>query len=212
MTNFKEIVFNELGYKLSDLQLNQFKTYYEFLIEYNKNVNLTRITDLDEVCIKHFLDSILVINLLDFNKINSLIDMGSGAGFPGIPLKILYPHLEVLLVDARKKKLVFIDKLIEKLNLDKTTTLHARLEKLSFDKKYDLATARALTDLSTISSYAYPIINSHGYIISYKSVSYEEELNEFNKLWANKLKIVKVDTKELPFGSGSRSNLLLQKK
>ena len=212
MNNFKQIVFDELGYQLSDLQINQFKTYYEFLIEYNENVNLTRITDLEEVYIKHFLDSILVINLLDFNKINSLIDMGSGAGFPGIPLKILYPHLEVLLVDARKKKLVFIDKLIDKLNLDKTTTLHARLEKLSFDKKYDLATARALTNLSTISSYAYPIINSSGYIISYKSVSYEEELNEFNKLWANKLKIVKVDQKELPFESGSRSNLLLQKK
>ena len=134
MNNFKQIVFDKLGYQLSELQLNQFKTYYEFLIEYNKNVNLTRITDLDEVYIKHFLDSILVINLLNFNKINSLIDMGSGAGFPGIPLKILYPHLEVLLVDARKKKLVFIDKIIEKLNLDKTTTLHARLEKLSFDK------------------------------------------------------------------------------
>ena len=102
MNNFKQIVFDKLGYQLSELQLNQFKTYYEFLIEYNKNVNLTRITDLDEVYIKHFLDSILVINLLDFNKINSLIDMGSGAGFPGIPLKILYPHLEVLLVDARK--------------------------------------------------------------------------------------------------------------
>lgn len=87
MNNFKQIVFDKLGYQLSELQLNQFKTYYEFLIEYNKNVNLTRITDLDEVYIKHFLDSILVINLLDFNKINSLLIWEVELVFPVYHLK-----------------------------------------------------------------------------------------------------------------------------
>ncbi len=107
--NFKQIVLKYTGYELTDYQINQFETYYEFLIAYNKKVNLTRITDKEEVYIKHFLDSILPIKQIDFKTINKVIDMGSGAGFPGIPLKILYPHLEVLLVDARKKKLVFLD-------------------------------------------------------------------------------------------------------
>ena len=212
MINFKEIVKNQLGYELTDYQFEQFNTYYKFLIEYNKKVNLTRITELEDVYIKHFLDSILVINLIDFTSIKSVIDMGSGAGFPGIPLKILYPHLEVLLVDARRKKLTFIDQLIDKLELSNTKTLHARLEKIKLDNKFDLATARALTDLTQITDYAYPLINQNGYIISYKSLSYEEELKEFNKKWSKKVAIEKVDEQILPYNAGSRYNILLKKK
>ena len=207
----KELFKTNLGYELSDYQVEQFNIYYEFLIEYNKKVNLTRITEKEEAYIKHFLDSVLPIRLLDFNKINTLIDMGSGAGFPGIPLKILYPHLKVLLVDARKKKLVFIDKLIVKLNLDKTTTLHGRLEQIKLDKQFDVATARALSNLNTISEYAYPLIKNNGYIISYKSQSYEEEVEAFKKKWSNKLKIKKVDHFELPNNYGIRYNLLIEK-
>lgn len=209
--NFKDIVFKQTGYELSAYQLEQFEKYFAFLIEYNKNVNLTRITEKDDVYIKHFLDSIIVINLIDFTKINTLLDMGSGAGFPGIPLKILYPHLEVLLVDARKKKLVFLEKLFEVLNLSNITTTHSRLEDLDYKNYFDLATARALSDLNTISKYAYPLIKTGGHIISYKSQSYETELREFSDAWKGKLKIERVDYQELPNESGARYNVLIRK-
>lgn len=209
--NFKEVVKKYINYDLSEYQLQQFEIYYEFLIDYNKKVNLTRIVEQEEVYIKHFLDSILVNNLIDFTKINSLIDMGSGAGFPGVPLKILYPHLEVVLVDARKKKLLFLEKLFKKLNLTKIKTIHERLEKLKFDKHFDLATARALSSLDMISNYAYPILKKGGYIVSYKSQNYEEEMTDFNKKWEAKIKVEKIDYRELPKAAGTRYNILLKK-
>ncbi|HHT82070.1 MAG TPA: 16S rRNA (guanine(527)-N(7))-methyltransferase RsmG [Acholeplasmataceae bacterium] len=209
--NFKELVLKYTGYEINDYQINQFEIYYEFLIEYNQKVNLTRITEKEDVYIKHFLDSILPIKQVDFTKLNKIIDMGSGAGFPGIPLKILYPHLEVLLVDARKKKLIFLDQLIEKLNLSKTKTLHERLEKIQTKDYFDLATARALSSLEDIIKYAYPLIKKNGYILSYKSVKYEEELNEVSNKYKDKTKVVSIENTYLPEDSGTRNNILIKK-
>jgi len=209
--NFKELVLKYTEYELTDYQLNQFKIYYEFLIEYNKKVNLTRITEKDEVYIKHFLDSIIPIKQVDFNKIYKIIDMGSGAGFPGIPLKILYPHLEVLLVDARKKKLIFLDQLIEKLKLTNTKTLHERLEKIQIKDYFDLATARALSSIEETIKYAYPLIKKGGYILSYKSLRFEEELNEVSEKLKDKTKVISVVNTFLPDDSGTRNNIIIKK-
>ena len=209
--NFKELVLKYTGYEINDYQINQFEIYYEFLIEYNQKVNLTRITEKEDVYIKHFLDSILPIKQVDFTKLNKIIDMGSGAGFPGIPLKILYPHLEVLLVDARKKKLVFLDKLIEKLKLSNTSTLHERLEKIQKKNYFDLATARALSSLEDILKYAYPLVNSGGLILSYKSLTYEDEINDVSKKYKENTEVVSISNTILPNDSGTRNNILIKK-
>jgi 16S rRNA (guanine527-N7)-methyltransferase len=209
--NFKNLVLEHTGYELSEYQLKQFEMYYEFLIEYNQKVNLTRITEKEGVYIKHFLDSIIPVKQVDFSKINKLIDMGSGAGFPGIPLKILYPHLEVLLVDARKKKLVFLDKLIEKLKLSNTSTLHERLEKIQKKNYFDLATARALSSLEDILKYAYPLVNSGGLILSYKSLTYEDEINDVSKKYKENTEVVSISNTILPNDSGTRNNILIKK-
>lgn len=210
--NFKDLVKQYTNYDLSDYQLSQFETYYEFLIEYNKKVNLTRIVEKEDVYIKHFLDSILPITQIDLKQVYSLIDMGSGAGFPGIPLKILYPHLEVTLVDARKKKLVFLDQLIEKLALNNVITKHERLESINPNHQYDLATARALSTLEQVLEYAYPLIKSNGHILSYKAISYQEDLENLSKVWKNKINITSIVESELPQNSGIRYNILIFKK
>jgi 16S rRNA (guanine527-N7)-methyltransferase len=209
--NFKELVFKYTNYELTDDQIDQFEIYYNFLVEYNKKVNLTRITEKTDVYLKHFLDSILPIKQLDFTKINTVIDMGSGAGFPGIPLKILYPHLEIVLVDARKKKLVFLDALIEKLKLSNIKTMHERLEKIALKNHFDLATARALSSMEDIIKYACPLIKSGGYILSYKSLKYKEELNEISSTSKNKIKLINISDYYLPNDSGTRYNILIKK-
>lgn len=209
--NFKKIVKENLNIDITTKQLSMFETYYTYLIDYNKKVNLTTITEKEDVFIKHFLDSLLVIDLIDFTKITKVIDMGSGAGLPGIPLKILYPHLDITLVDARKKKLLFIDNLIDKLKLTNIRTKHSRLEDLKENNYYDLALSRALGSLNLTSKYAYRLVKKNGYIISYKSINYEEELKEFNGNFENKIRIIKIDNKNLPLNKGKRINILLKK-
>ena len=115
---FKDDVKDNLQIELTEFQLKQFDIYYKFLIEYNEVTNLTRITDEEEVYYKHFYDSLTIVKSLDMNGINTLCDMGAGAGFPSIPLKIMYPHLQITIIDSLGKRITFLKLLIEKLNLD----------------------------------------------------------------------------------------------
>ncbi|MCI7181462.1 MAG: 16S rRNA (guanine(527)-N(7))-methyltransferase RsmG [Schaedlerella sp.] len=175
----------ELNIELSDLQLEQFYKYYELLIEWNKVMNLTGITDVDEVYEKHFLDSLAVVKAIDLKKVNWMIDIGTGAGFPGIPLKIVFPHLKVVLLDSLKKRINFLDAVVNELGLINVTTIHGRAEDhakdIKYREKFDLCVSRAVSNLSTLSEYCLPYVRLGGVFISYKSGIIEGEVEESKK-------------------------------
>ncbi len=170
----------EIGVNLSDLQFNQFFTYYIMMLEKNKVMNLTAITEMEEVIDKHFMDSIMLKKVVDLDKIQTVADMGTGAGFPGIPLKIVFPHLEITLMDSLNKRLQFLDEVIAELGLTGIETLHGRAEDIGKDllyrENYDLCVSRAVANLSTLSEYCLPVVRKGGQFISYKSGDVVEEL------------------------------------
>ena len=176
---------NELGIQLTNIQKEQFDRYYELLVEWNKVMNLTGITDYDEVNLKHFTDSLTIVRINNMNNISAVIDVGTGAGFPGLPIKIVFPHIKVVLLDSLNKRIKFLDKVIEELNLDNVVTLHGRAEdyarKAEYREQFDVCVSRAVANLSTLSEYCMPFIKKGGYFISYKSAESDEEIKESEK-------------------------------
>lgn len=182
-----EIFAEELanyGFKLSSKQKEQFATYYNKLIEFNKKVNPTRITDKNEVYLKHFFDSITP--LLEFSDLfkgeKSLCDVGAGAGFPSLPIKILCPDLSITIVDSLGKRLKFLDELVSDLSLDKVTLVHSRAEDAGQNKnlreKFDLVTGRAVARMSVLSEYCLPLAKVDGYLVALKGPKAQDELAE----------------------------------
>jgi len=173
----------ELGITLSKQQLTQFSDYYDLLVEWNSFMNLTAITDFDEVCKKHFLDSLSIVKAYDSDFLTkdslSLIDIGTGAGFPGIPIKIAFPSIQVTLLDSLNKRIKFLDTVIEKLALANCVTYHGRAEDFAKEnllrEKYDICVSRAVANLSTLSEYCLPYVKVGGDFVSYKSEKITEE-------------------------------------
>ena len=166
---------------LDDKKMDSFLKYYELLIEWNSFMNLTSITDFSEVLKKHFIDSISLVNAVPYLLKDSyqIIDVGSGAGFPGIPLKIIFPQLKVTLIDSLNKRIKFLNEVSNSLGLENMTIIHGRAEDLArpgkLREKYDFCISRAVSNLATLSEYCIPFVRKDGFFISYKSEQISEE-------------------------------------
>ena len=207
---------SELGLTITEEQIEKFDKYYEMLIETNKVMNLTSITEYDEVIIKHFIDSLLVVNIFDINQSKKMIDVGTGAGFPGIPIKIMFPEIRVVLLDSLNKRLKFLNNVIDELGLKNITTVHGRAEDIAhmdeYREKFSLCVSRAVANLSTLSEYCIPFINESGIFISYKSEFSEEETDNAKKaikVFGGKIEDTYIE--ELPHSDINRSFVVIKK-
>ena len=185
MSQIFETKLSALGITLTEEQKQQFDKFYELLVEWNKVMNLTGITEYEEVNEKHFVDSLSIVKAIDITKVKSVIDIGTGAGFPGIPLKIAFPHLKVVLLDSLNKRIKFLNTVIEELGLKDIKTIHGRAEDFAKQQEYreqfDLCVSRAVANLATLSEYCIPYVKKEGMFIPYKSGEIEDELEQSRK-------------------------------
>lgn len=182
MCHLLESKVKDLSLVLNEKQKRQFEDYYRILVEWNNVMNLTAITEYEEVIEKHFIDSLSIVNVIDFCKIYNVIDIGTGAGFPGIPLKIAFPKIQITLLDSLNKRVNFLNEVIEHLSLTDIHAVHGRAEDYAKQKEYreqyDLCVSRAVANLSTLSEYCLPYVKIHGFFIPYKSGDIDVELQK----------------------------------
>ncbi len=209
-------LLEEKGISLSPQQLSQFDTYYKLLVEWNEKMNLTAITDEEEVYLKHFYDSITASFYVDFNQELSMCDVGAGAGFPSIPLKICFPDLKVTIVDSLNKRITFLQTLASELGLKNVYFVHDRAETFGknadYREKFDLVTARAVARLSVLSELCLPLVKEGGMFVPMKAAAASEELEKGKKaLQILGGKLEKVHSFSLPLEESERNILIINK-
>ena len=200
--------------KLEETHIGKFYKYMQLLLEWNEKINLTAITDPNEVILKHFVDSLTISKYIEDNS--TIVDIGTGAGFPGIPLKIIREDLRITLVDSLNKRIKFLEEVIEELELKNIIPIHARAEEfgrnVKYREKFDYATSRAVANLSTLSEYLIPLVKIKGKIISMKGSAVDEEIidskNAINVLGG---KILKIDEFNLPSSDIKRNVIIIEK-
>jgi len=208
-----ELELNKLGIKVNIEQLNQFNRYYELLIEWNEKINLTSITEKQDVYLKHFYDSATIVKVIDLEKVKSLCDIGTGAGFPGIVLKILFPDLKVTLIDALEKRVKFLNVVISELDLDGIETIHARSEEYGIKNRelYDVVTARAVATLPVLMEYCVPLVKTGKFFIPMKANISQEMISSANAIKQLNLKNIRKEEFFLPYENSNRTIILYLK-
>lgn len=204
----------EISIEFSNIQIERFYKYMNLLIEWNKKINLTAITEPKEIIIKHFIDSLTVLK--DIKGKNTLVDVGTGAGFPGIPLKIMDEEIKITLLDSLNKRINFLNEVINQLDLKNIETIHSRVEDAGKNKKYrerfDIATARAVANLATLSEYMLPLVKVGGKSICMKGSEVSEELQNSKKaISILGGEIENIDNFQLPKSDMMRNIVIIKK-
>ncbi|MCQ4087759.1 16S rRNA (guanine(527)-N(7))-methyltransferase RsmG [Saccharibacillus sp. JS10] len=199
----------EKGIEINDTQLQQFETYYELLVEWNEKMNLTGITEREQVYEKHFYDSVTLAFFVDMKRVENLADIGSGAGFPGVPLKIVFPHLKLCIIDSLNKRITFLKAVSEGLGLKNAEFLHGRAEewghKRGYRDSFDLVTARAVARLAVLNEFCLPFVKPGGVFAAMKGTDPTEEITDSAKsLRELRGEITDVDAFRLPFDDSER--------
>ncbi len=200
----------KLGITLTSYQQEQLKKFYHLLISWNEKINLTRITSENEVYLKHFYDSLTIRKVIDLNKVNTLCDVGTGAGFPGIVLKIVYPNLKITLVDALQKRVKYLNEIIKELDLLDIVAIHSRGEDLK--EKYDVVTARAVANITKLLNYTMHLVEENGVFIAMKGNITEELTPAVQKAISKKYSIEKIEEFYLPYENSQRSLVVIKNK
>lgn len=200
----------KLGITLTSYQQEQLKKFYHLLISWNEKINLTRITSENEVYLKHFYDSLTITKVIDLNKVNTLCDVGTGAGFPGIVLKIVYPNLKITLVDALQKRVKYLNEIIKELDLSDIVAIHSRGEDLK--EKYDVVTARAVANITKLLNYTMHLVEENGVFIAMKGNITEELTPTVQKAISQKYSIEKIEEFYLPYENSQRSLVVIKNK
>ncbi len=200
----------KLNIILTEEQIEKLNKFYELLIEWNKKINLTRIEDEEEVYLKHFYDSLTIVKVVDLNKINTLCDVGTGAGFPGIVLKIVFPNLKVTLIDSLQKRVNYLNTIIKDLNLSDIEAIHARGE--DYKGKFDLVTSRAVANIEKLVKYTMHLVSPNGIFVAMKGDIDNELTEEIKNKLSKKYIITKIEKFILPIEESKRSLVVMKNK
>lgn len=201
---------NELNIEVTEEKLNKLEKFYELLIDWNNKINLTRIVEKEEVYLKHFYDSLTIVKEVDLNKVETLCDVGTGAGFPGIVLKIFYPHLKITLVDSLLKRVNYLNTIIKDLELNNIVAIHARGEDVK--EKFDIVTSRAVANIEKLVVYTMHLVNKTGRLVALKGDIDKELTDDVKRKLERKYIIEKINKFELPIENSKRSLVILKNK
>ena len=209
----KELFIEELSklnVPLSEKQLEQLDKYYELLIEWNEKINLTRITEYEDVYLKHFYVSLTIAKVVDLSTKQTLCDVGTGAGFPGVVLKIVYPNLKITLVDSLQKRVNYLNEIVKELGLEDIHAIHSRGE--DFKETFDVVTARAVANIEKLVTYTMHLVNKNGIFVAMKGNIDEELTSQVEQKLSRKYKIEQVEKFLLPIENSNRSLIVLKNK
>ena len=205
---YKEL--KKLGITLSVKQLDQLEKYYKLLIEWNEKINLTRITDKEDVYLKHYYDSLTLNKVVNLKEVNTLCDVGTGAGFPGIVLKIVFPNLKVTLIDSLQKRVNYLNEVIKELKLENIEAIHARGEE--YKGSFDVVTSRAVANIEKLVGYTMHLVSKDGVFVAMKGNIEEELTKEVENKLNKKYNIIKVEKFLLPIEQSNRSLIVMKNK